>query len=182
MASTPKRRYWDACAWIALIIDEKIHDPADDPNGRVVEHRGQMCRQLIHAAQKGVVEVVTSSFSLVEVCKSSGVKDGSDDKIKRFFEHSFVLIVNVDAQVGELARKLMREEHPGLKPADATHLASAVIGRAEELHTFDRKLLNLSGKIIGLDGTPLRICKPAPPALPAPLLEGVTSASTQGDT
>ena len=50
MASTPKRRYWDACAWIALILDEKIYEPAGDPSGRLVEYRGQMCRHVIHAA------------------------------------------------------------------------------------------------------------------------------------
>ena len=73
----------------------------------------------------------------------------------------------------------MLEKHPGLKPPDATHLASAIIGRSDEMHTFDQKLLNLNGKIIGLDGTPLRICKPEPPAKPAPLLEEAALASTQ---
>ena len=60
-----------------------------------------------------------------------------------------------------------------LKPADAIHLATAAIANAEELHTDDDLLLALDGKIEKADATRLKIRKPAVPAPPAPLLEGI---------
>ena len=50
MAAAPKRLYRDACSWIAMIQDEKI-----PLNGGGIEHRGQMCRQVLRAAEKGMV-------------------------------------------------------------------------------------------------------------------------------
>jgi hypothetical protein len=66
MASFPKRVYWDACTWIALIQKEKIRD---DKTGRLVEDREQMCRDVIEAAKKGKIEIVSSTLCLAEVCK-----------------------------------------------------------------------------------------------------------------
>jgi predicted nucleic acid-binding protein len=164
----PIRLCWDACTWIALIIDEKIRDDT----GAVVEDRGRLCRQVLAAAEKGVIEIAGSALNLAEVCKSRDAASGRDDAaLRAFFEHDFVLLVNLDRVVGNEARKLMLAGHAGLKPPDAVHLATAVVARAGELHTFDTKLLNLDGKIIGLDGKPLRICKPTVPAPPAPLLQ-----------
>lgn len=167
MATGPKRLYWDACAWIAMIQDEKI-----PLKGGGTEYRGQMCRQVVGAARRGLVELVTSSLSLVEVCKRPEVGAENDDqKLRDYFENPYILLVNLDRQVGDLARRLMLAGYAGLKPLDATHVASAVVGRAGEMHTFDGKLLAMDGLVKGLDGSPLRICKPEVPAPPAPLLE-----------
>jgi hypothetical protein len=48
----------------------------------------------------------------------------------------------------------------GLKPPDATHIASAIIANVDEMHTFDEKILNLNGQIDKLDGNKLKIIKP----------------------
>jgi predicted nucleic acid-binding protein len=170
----PIRLCWDACAWIALIIDEKVRDTT----GTVIEDRGRMCRQVVAAAEKGVVEIATSALNLVEVCKSREVASGRDNATLRdFFEHDFVLLVSLERVVGDEARRLMLAGHAGLKPPDATHLATAIVARAAELHTFDTKLLKLDSRITGLDGTPLKICKPAVPAPPAPLLQATQHAT-----
>jgi predicted nucleic acid-binding protein len=131
-----------------------------------------MYRQVIAAAEKGTMEIATSALNLVEVCKSRDVASRRDDgALRDFFEHDFVLLVSVERVVGETARRLMMSGFAGLKPPDATHLATAIVARAAELHTFDDKLLRLDGKIGGLDGKPLRICKPVLPTPPAPLLD-----------
>ena len=96
-------------------------------------------------------------------------------KVKDFFENPYVLRVNLDVAVGHRARQLMLEGHSKLKPPDASHLASAVECGAEEFHTYDGALLKLSNKILGLDGSPLFICKPRiPPTDSAPLLDDIT--------
>lgn len=148
---------WDACAWIALIQDEKIRGPG----GQLTEDRGAMCRAVIDLAKKGKIEIVTSALSLAEVCKNRDIKDADTSKISAFFEHEFVLLSNLDRTVGERARTLMMAGLPGLKPADACHLATAAVApNVAEMHTFDTDLLALDSKIEKADKAMLRICKP----------------------
>ena len=68
--------------------------------------------------------------------------------------------------------------YPNLKPPDAIHLASAVLGNVAEFHTFDGDgrrpgLLQLDGEIDRLDGGKLRICTPDVGGAPPPLLSGM---------
>ena len=164
-----KRIYWDACSWIALIQKERILDD----KGALIEDRYTMCRSVISAAEKSAIEIVTSTLSLAEVCKSPAVKATEPSKIAEYFEVDYILLVNLDRAVGELARTLMGRGYSKLKPADACHLASAAIANAIELHTFDEKLLALDGLIDKSDKTRLRICRPDAGGSPAPLLEAM---------
>lgn len=175
MAASLKRVCWDACAWIALIQREKIRDE----KGVVTEDRDTMCRTVWTAAHKDkTTEIVTSSLSLVEVCKSPEVVAEGESKISAFFEHPHIEMVNVDRFVGERARELMLMGYSKLKPPDATHVATAALSNVDEMHTFDGKLLDLDGRIIKANGSKMRICKPdAGPSIPlfsptaGPLLE-----------
>ena len=167
MASSPRRLYWDACAWIAFIQQEKV-----SLRDGGFEDRGAMCRRVIVAAEKKAVELVTSSLSLVEVCKSRDVLAGNEDqRLRDFFDQDYILLVSLDRRVGDLARQFMLAGHPGLKPPDATHLATAAVVGVEEFHTFDDGLLKLDGKFDTVAGLPLKICKPTSPAAPTPLLD-----------
>jgi predicted nucleic acid-binding protein len=163
MASSPKRVCWDACAWIALINKEKIQNPDG-----TIEDRYALCRSILNLAERADIEVAISGLCLVEVCKAGDVKAQGADKIAAYFQHDYILLVPVDSVVGSRARALMFEGHPGLKPPDATHVATALISNADELHTFDDKLLNLDELLTKADGTVLKICKPGHggPALP----------------
>ena len=140
------------------------------------EDRGAMCRPVLQAAEKGDVEIVVSSVALVEViCKN---KDASidDQKVRDYFDNDYILLVSADKDVCDLARQLMLAGHAGLRPADAIHVATACISNADELHTFDDKLLGLNSRIDRKDGTRLRIRKPRLSAPPAPLLEAIEDA------
>jgi predicted nucleic acid-binding protein len=170
MANAPKRVYWDACAWIAYIQKEKIRK-----DGRTIEDREQMCREVLEAAKKGSFEIATSALTYVEVCKEPTVRDKGSDKIAQFFENDYILPVNLDRLVGERARELMLKGFSKLKPPDAVHLASASLAKCEEMHTFDDKLLALDGQIGKPDGTKLRIRKPSASTAPAPLLDKMRS-------
>lgn len=169
MANSPRRVYWDACTWIALIQKERLHAS----NGRLVEDRDALCRAVIAEAKRGRLEIATSSLSLAEVCKSAGVQGTSEDAIAAFFENDYVLLVNVDRQVGEHARTLMRAGHSSLKPPDAIHMATATIVQVAEMHTFDGRLLDLDGVLDVPDGTKLKVCKPDVGHEPLPLLKGI---------
>jgi len=166
MASVPRRVYWDACTWIALIQKEKIQLP----DGQI-EDREMMCRTVIEAAKKRSIEILTSTFCLVEVCKDG--KDNSD-KVKDYYENDYILLANVDRFVAERARELMMAAYAKIKPPDAVHLATAAISpNVEAMHTFDIRLLGLDGKINKESGGTLKICKPDAGGSPAPLLEAM---------
>ena len=165
MANNPRRVYWDACTWIALIQREKIVIGASD--------RDTLCRAVIAEAKKDRIEILTSTFSLVEVCKDPKVRTSKEDQIGAYFENDYILLMNLDRLIGEHARQLMTVGHAGLKPADAVHVASAVLGQVSELHTFDDKLLRLDGEVARIDGGKLRICTPDVGGTPPPLLSGM---------
>ena len=167
MAASPKCVYWDACAWIALIQDEKI--PLATGGS---EHRGALCRAVVDQGGKNKVEIFTSAFCLIEVCKTREIKSGYDtDKLAEFFENDYIVVVNIDRHTGEHGRALMLAGYSKLKPADASHLAAALVSNVDEMHTFDVRLLALDGKLDKLDGTKLKICKPSEGGPALPLLE-----------
>jgi len=165
MANNPRRVYWDACTWIALIQREKILIGGSD--------RDTLCRAVIAEAKKNRIEILTSTLSLVEVCKDPKIRTSEEDQIGAYFENDYILLMNLDRLVGEHARQLITAGHVGLKPPDAVHVASAVLGQVSELHTFDEKLLRLDGEVVRLDGGKLRICTPDAGGMPPPLLSGM---------
>jgi predicted nucleic acid-binding protein len=172
--ANPKRIYWDACVWIALIQKEKIHDE----KGNLIEDRYGVCRNVIAAAAIGQLEIVTSTLSLAEVFKESAVKAQGEDKVAAFFEVDYILLVNLDRAVGERARTIMMAGYSKMRPPDACHLASAALSNAEEMHTYDDKILALDGKLDKPNGTKLKICKPDPGGKPAPLLDAMAAGPT----
>lgn len=164
MASSRERVCWDACAWIALIGKEKIVEAGVD--------RFTRCNSVLEQAKKGKIEVVTSALSLAEVCKEKDVRASDPANLAAFFEQDYILLVNIDRRVGSRARELMMSGLPGLKPADACHVATAAMTPdVKALHSFDGNLLKLNGKIFKPDGSPLTICFPDVGGAPTPLLD-----------
>ena len=66
-------------------------------------------------------------------------------KIRDFFENDYIVIRNVDRLIAEKAGDIVRT-HP-IKPPDAIHIATALSSKCECLHTYDKKLLHLDGKV-----------------------------------
>jgi len=152
----PRKIYWDSCVWIALICGE--------------QDRAARCESLIALARAGDVQIWTSSLTLAEVYKHRVGPDGSalpgerDGDFEAFLEQEFVVEVQVDHEIGVRARQLLRQHTPPLRrPADAIHLASALVNNLDELHTFDgNNLLPLNGTVRRADGVVLVIREPPP--------------------
>ncbi len=159
MVDVPKF-YWDACIWIELITQSN-----DD--------RVERCRHVIDLAEHGKAELWTSAFTLAEVWKKKcdtdavGIQEQKDRTFEDFIESEWVKKINVDVDVGNTARRLLRR-NPGLgKPQDAIHVASCLLNNLDELHTFDgRDLLKFDGALPRMDKVKLKIC--APPYPPEP--------------
>jgi predicted nucleic acid-binding protein len=152
---------WDAAAWIALIIDEKIRDAS----GRVIEDRGAMARGIQAAARRGVIEIVTPALALIETCGSGMVRNGlSNDKVEAYFDHEYIQVAPVDTELAKRSRGIIQQRlHrslPHCGPCDAVYVATAADWNIAELHTFDKGLLRLSEQFLTRDGQPILICKP----------------------
>lgn len=159
MANKP-RYYWDACCWIALIKQEA---------GRI-----DSLRYVIEMAQRGEVEIWTSTFTLAEVFKrkcgvdTAEMPASDDEAFEDYLEQDFVQRVQVDVDVGTAARRLLRRFPAIRKPQDAIHVATAALNGVDEFHTFDgHDLLPLDGQIPTIGNGKLKICRP--PAAPDPL-------------
>ena len=156
------RYYWDACAWIALIQQEP--------------GRFDSLKYIAEEAKAGRVEIWTSNFTLAEVYKrpiDSGQISLLPENDKAFEDsilQAFVQRVQVDYDVGVLARALLRR-YPGIqKPQDGIHLATALLNNVDEIHTYDRQnLLDLDGLIARRDGKMLKICVPPKPPTTEPI-------------
>jgi predicted nucleic acid-binding protein len=137
------RRAWDACNWISLIAEDEIH-------------RADVCHCILDDAARGTGVILTSAFTLAEVMKARGtprLTENQELTIVRFFEHSYILVHDVTRSVAEAARRLSREH--GLKPPDAVHLATALLGNADVFETWN---MNDFGHLNGL--VPVAIREP----------------------
>lgn len=152
--SESRRVYWDSCAWIGLLNNEA--DKACE------------LRAVYERAKNGKCEIWTSVFSLVEVYKTSDEKNqvkplGSSNmlRIEGLFNQSFVKLIQLDREIAEWARNLVRTT-PGLKKhQDSIHLASALAWNIPVMHTYDRNdLLHLSNSFKCRNGENLFICNP----------------------
>lgn len=171
------RVYWDACTWIAYIAQEKSIAKSDGS----IENRFAMCSEIMKQAQNGQLEIVTSAFTLAEVCKAPTVKDSPADNLSAFFEKSYILTVPVDLSIGKNAQNMQASGLVNLKPPDAVHLASARRAAVSEIHTFDEKILKFDGDIAGIDGKPMKICKPTEGTPLGPLFDEKSDADSKPD-
>jgi hypothetical protein len=148
---------------------------------------------LIEEAKKGNVEIWTSNFTLAKVFKrpcdgqEKGLQTADDQSFEDFIIQPFVTRVQVDLDVGTLARRLLRTYPVIGKPQDGIHVATALLNNLDELHTFDRdNLLGLTNTIPRKDGFMLRICHPPKPPAPAaaavpPLLQAIEEAKREDE-
>ncbi|MEX0589913.1 MAG: PIN domain-containing protein [Xanthobacteraceae bacterium] len=160
MAGADPAYYWDTCLFLAWIKDEQR--PSGEMDG---------VREVIARAKRRECKIITSALTLVE-CLESKLPVGID----RLFKDTMKRIhrISMDIKVAELAHDIRdyytvrTAEYDGkkLSTPDAIHLATAILYRANEFHTFDDGgsdsksigLIQLSGNV---GGHGLTICKPA---------------------
>jgi predicted nucleic acid-binding protein len=167
----PPRIYWDACAWISYINKEM-----PGPESKFSDARFDMCRETLKSAECGEIEIVTSAFTLAEVCKRAPDPASPAINLPAFFDQPYILLVPVDKAIGLRAQNLQLAGLFGIKPPDAVHLASALVHSIPVLHSFDTDLLDLDKRLTLDDGNQLHICKPTQEKPIPPLLEAMRDA------
>lgn len=132
--------------WIALIQGE-----AD---------RAEHVERLLNQAAAGELQIYTSTLTITEITKGPKAEDArlspeQEQTFRDFLDHEYVTLVSVDPVVAERAASL-RKDFPGLRTADAVHLATAIVIRAGVFYTYDDRLLKLDGSQ-SLDGLEVTI-------------------------
>lgn len=158
MAGVEPIYYWDTCLFLAWIKDEER--PSGEMDG---------VREIVERAKRREVKIITSVLTIVEVLNGK-IPVGMESLISGLMRRTNRL--GMDIKVAQVAHDLRdyysnkRDEFGGkiLSTPDAIHLATAIIHRATEFHTFDQDgdakhlgLIPLSGNV---GGNRLTICKP----------------------
>src|SRR3954463_9476298 len=82
----------------------------------------------IEGGRKGQLQIVTSAISLIEVIKLDKgplqLTQDKERKIREFFQHEYIIIVQVTRRLAEEARSLIWGQ--GLRPRDSIHAATAI--------------------------------------------------------
>ena len=127
-------RYWDSDCFLGWLAEEP--DKVSD------------CQSVIRAAEAGDLRIVTSSLTLVEVVKLKSRTPLPPEKevvIRSFFEHSYIVIRQLDRRTAERARELIWKY--GFNPKDSVHVATALVENVPRMDTFDGDLMKKSGMI-----------------------------------
>lgn len=118
---------------------------------------------MILAAEKpdSNIVILTSALALVEVVwlkPHPKLTPDKEQKIRDFFKHSWVSVIDVDPKTAEYARQLVWNHN--IRPKDAIYVATAVLRKANCLDTFDNDLIACSGRV---GNPPLLIGRPHMP-------------------
>jgi predicted nucleic acid-binding protein len=151
-ASARERQYWDANVIIAVIGGEQA---------------ASICSQILIAAERGEVEIVTSTLTIAEVTggRNAALDEDHQQQIDAFFQQPYVLLVSVDRTIAKRAQQLRIDRHRlgvrGLPGNDAIHLATALDSNVDIMFTLDDDdLLGLSEEYTTRNGQPLAITPP----------------------
>jgi predicted nucleic acid-binding protein len=153
----PPRVYWDACVFLSYVneYEDRVRDIED----------------LLAEAERGDIEIITSTTSIVEVAfgaseqRQAALSDETEARINKLWEPaSPVNMVEFHTLIAEDAQRLVRSGIPegwSLKPMDAVHLSTARRMGADAFHTYDGPLKKWAARV----GYPIGEPNPTSPRL-----------------
>jgi hypothetical protein len=182
-----RKVYWDTTCWLAWLNDERSWPP-----GVVIG-----IQELVYEVEVGTTLLFTSAVTRGEIYMGRLTLD-QKNMYAKLMRRRNVTEISADPRIMDRASQI-REYHDArgqkIQTPDATHLATAVLYRADEFHTMDglrpgktkRKLLKLDGDV---GGYRLMVVNPysrakAPPkklVIEGPLIEKIEELTLKGDS
>ena len=153
--------YWDSCLFIAWLKDEQDRKPGEMDG----------VRDYIERLNRREIVIFTSTLTFVEV-RETKIGAGGFEMFESVMQRKATQRVSVDTKIAKLAGNLRdyyserHDEYRGLTLSgpDAIHIATAIINKVSEFHTFDETNRHGSLGLIPLSenvgGYNLKICKP----------------------
>lgn len=140
--------YWDSSVFLAWLKNEK-REPG------VMEG----IEDVVQAVNAGKVNLCTSVVTQTEIFESR-LSDDAREKFRAVFQRRNVVMINVDQKIATLAsqiRDYYNQRSIDIRVPDSTHLATAILYKADELQTLDGSgsrprpsdLISLSGNVAG---------------------------------
>ncbi len=128
----PRRRVWCSCVLLDYLAGKERARPH--------------CDLIINDCKPGTEEIVIAALAEIEVIKLGGMSDSeAEDRIQEFFSRRYVIVAQLDRRTSEIARGIVRNY--GLKPLDASHVATAIRRGIPLLETYDGDMITrLNGK------------------------------------
>lgn len=145
--------YWDTCVFIAwLKAEAPPHRTADEAEG---------IREIVTKVEKGTAKLITSTITTVELLECD-LPIGAKEIYEKLMQRRMMSAISADIRVTALASQIRNfyKNDPVFNKKtvctpDAIHLATAILYRADEFHTFDASnkkslgLLPLNGDVAG---------------------------------
>lgn len=153
--------YWDACLFLAWLKDEATRQPGEMDG----------VRDVVDRVKRRDVQLVTSTITFTEVM-SADLPAGVANLFRDLMKRRNVTPVSVDVPIANFASDLRAHykarptEYNGktISTPDAIHLATAILYKVDEFHTFDNGKKGNSLGLLQLDGNvgghKMRVCKP----------------------
>ncbi|MDA8014942.1 MAG: PIN domain-containing protein [Gammaproteobacteria bacterium] len=128
---------WDSSVFIDWLRDEESTNPERLP----------LIQSVIEKAENGECQLLASALVLVEVLEKA-TPGGGMGKFENLLGSSrIVRAIPANVFVAQKARKIRNHFYPDKKISvpDAVHIATAIVSKADVLHTSDDRLLSLNG-------------------------------------
>jgi predicted nucleic acid-binding protein len=149
MRKPEKTFYWDTCIFVAILNGE------DRAPGEM-----EGAKAVATAVDRGDAGLLTSVLTRTEILDGK-IPEHALDLLDNLFKKPNLQRADVTQSISDAAHDIRNNLHLAgrkMQVPDAIHLATALIYRVDELHTFD-------GELLDLDGHPLtngvRIVKPS---------------------
>ncbi|MBT6228234.1 MAG: PIN domain-containing protein, partial [Candidatus Scalindua sp.] len=135
--------YWDTCVWISLLGNSKC---------QAFEQAG--IDDVIRMVDDNEVTLITSVITRVEILKGKLTDDIADKYLDTLENNPNIEEIEVHRYIAQKAheiRSYYRKQGSNISTPDVLHIATAITGMADEMHTFDgggkkRGLLDYNGE------------------------------------
>lgn len=125
---------WDSSVFISWIRGDESPD------------RIQAVRAVVECVENENYKLAVSTLLYVEVLENTMPGDAIE-RFKKFMQNrQMIEIIAVDIRVAEKAQSIRNKSQKKIHVPDAVHIATAIVSGAKLFHTFDDRLLQLSGK------------------------------------
>lgn len=128
MTDKKYKLYWETTTWVGW--------------GNNQHNTQLLCTQLLKEAVFGNFEIALSTLAIAEFAPLS---EEQEKALDYYLKKSAFIVISLNRSIAKSARELTGKYNDhGLKGADSIHLASALEVKADYLHTYNKRLLELN--------------------------------------